>query len=69
MLRNFEYFQNRGESVRLTPSETAGLFQIVVGDTMVFDRKTHGGFMEIKTVKRRVRDLIIPTRSLGHIDT
>ncbi|KLU87877.1 hypothetical protein, variant [Magnaporthiopsis poae ATCC 64411] len=34
----------------------------------LWDRKTDGGFPETKELKRRVRDVIEPGRSLGHVD-
>ncbi|MCJ1303681.1 hypothetical protein MMC08_006491 [Hypocenomyce scalaris] len=34
----------------------------------LWDRKTEGGFPETKELKKRVRDLIDPSRDLGHVD-
>ncbi|CRK34149.1 hypothetical protein HYQ45_011791 [Verticillium longisporum] len=34
----------------------------------LWDRKTDGGFPETKELKRRVRDVIEPSRNLGHVD-
>ncbi|QYS98994.1 hypothetical protein H0G86_006144 [Trichoderma simmonsii] len=34
----------------------------------LWDRKTDGGFPETKELKRRVRDVIDPSRDLGHVD-
>ncbi|KAL8674046.1 MAG: hypothetical protein Q9168_001533 [Polycauliona sp. 1 TL-2023] len=34
----------------------------------LWDRKTQGGFPEIKELKRLVRDVVDPTRNLGHVD-
>ncbi|EIW82236.1 hypothetical protein CONPUDRAFT_122925 [Coniophora puteana RWD-64-598 SS2] len=36
--------------------------------TLVWDRKTEGGFPELKVLKQRLRDHIDPTKSLGHSD-
>ena len=36
--------------------------------TVLWDRKTDGGFPETKELKRRVRDVIEPGRDLGHVD-
>jgi len=36
--------------------------------TRLWDRKTEGGFPEVKELKRRVRDIIEPGRDLGHVD-
>jgi len=35
---------------------------------VLWDRKAEGGFPETKELKRRVRDIIDPTRNLGHVD-
>lgn len=36
--------------------------------TRLWDRKSDGGFPETKELKRRVRDVVQPGRSLGHVD-
>ncbi|TDZ23658.1 hypothetical protein Cob_v002922 [Colletotrichum orbiculare MAFF 240422] len=36
--------------------------------TILWDRKTEGGFPETKELKRRLRDVIQPDRDLGHVD-
>ena len=53
--------------VLLVPSR-GGMFRVAVGDITVWNRKTDGGFPEITELKRRVRDLAAPGRSLGHAD-
>jgi len=35
---------------------------------LLWDRKLHGGFPEVKGLKRAVRDLVQPGRGLGHVD-
>lgn len=35
---------------------------------VLWDRKVDGGFPETKELKRRLRDVIEPGRSLGHVD-
>ncbi|KAL6859574.1 Rdx family domain-containing protein [Trichoderma novae-zelandiae] len=42
--------------------------QLQVQSTILWDRKTDGGFPETKDLKRRVRDVIEPGRHLGHVD-
>ncbi|KIW83645.1 hypothetical protein Z517_02891 [Fonsecaea pedrosoi CBS 271.37] len=37
-------------------------------DTVIWDRKTEGGFPETKELKNRVRNILDPGRDLGHID-
>ncbi|CAO1597940.1 hypothetical protein XANCAGTX0491_001724 [Xanthoria calcicola] len=39
-----------------------------LGRIQLWDRKTQGGFPEIKELKRLVRDIVEPTRDLGHVD-
>ncbi|WP_156759675.1 SelT/SelW/SelH family protein [Microbacterium karelineae] len=53
--------------IALIPA-TGGVFRIDVGDERVWNRKRDDGFPEIGELKRRVRDVIAPGRSLGHTD-
>lgn len=39
-----------------------------VTETVLWDRKSEGGFPETKELKNRVRNIIEPGRDLGHID-
>ncbi|MHA8052715.1 Rdx family protein [Aquirufa sp. Wall-65K1] len=55
-------------AVTLKPSEISGEFSLYVNDELLFDRKSHGGFAEIKELKQSLRDKICPEKSLGHID-
>ena len=54
--------------VTLQPSETGGHYSIRVDDDVIFDRKTYGGFPEIKELKQMLRDKANPEKSLGHSD-
>lgn len=54
--------------VTLIPSDMGGTYEIRVGETVIWERKRDGGFPDVKELKSRVRDLIEPERSLGHID-
>ncbi|KAJ3157303.1 hypothetical protein HDU89_002716 [Geranomyces variabilis] len=36
--------------------------------SLLWDRKKEGGFPEAKELKQRVRDVIAPTKGLGHSD-
>lgn len=54
--------------VTLQPSEIGGQYIIYIDGKMVFDRKIYGGFPEIKDLKQLVRDVVSPTKSLGHSD-
>lgn len=53
--------------VALVPG-TGGVFVIEADGRPIWDRRTDGGFPEITELKRRVRDVVNPERSLGHID-
>lgn len=60
-------FEQDLKSVILTPS-TGGMFDVYVNQTLVFSRKESGRFPEAKEVKQLVRDVIDPSRDLGHSD-
>lgn len=64
LLTTFE--QELGE-VALQPG-TGGVFEIRIGDELIWSRKQEGRFPEAKEVKQRVRDQIAPERDLGHSD-
>ena len=53
--------------VALQPG-TGGVFQVSCDGELLWDRKRDGGFPDAKTLKQRVRDLIDPSRPLGHVD-
>ena len=52
----------------LIPSEVAGTYTIHLDQQLIWDRKREGHFPEPKEVKKLVRDIIDPDRSLGHSD-
>ncbi|MBE2295840.1 MAG: SelT/SelW/SelH family protein [Phycisphaerales bacterium] len=64
LLTTFE--QELGE-VALQPG-TGGVFEIRIGDELIWSRQQEGRFPEAKEVKQRVRDQIAPERDLGHSD-
>jgi selenoprotein W-related protein len=64
LLSTFE--ENVGE-VALIPG-TGGIFEVRVGEEVVWSRKVEGGFPEIKVLKQRVRDQVAPAKDLGHSD-
>lgn len=47
---------------------SGGIFQIRVNEALVWCRKTEGGFPEISELKRRVRDILVPDKNLGHVE-
>ncbi|UKZ77792.1 hypothetical protein TrVFT333_005518 [Trichoderma virens FT-333] len=50
------------------PSSSSSSSTASLQSTTLWDRKTDGGFPETKELKRRVRDVIDPSRDLGHVD-
>lgn len=54
-------------AVTLVPG-TGGIFEIDVDGDVIWERQRDGGFPDVKTLKRRVRDRIAPGRALGHLD-
>lgn len=54
--------------VTLVPGEIGGVFEITLDNTLIWERKRDGGFPDAKELKQRVRDIIEPTRDLGHLD-
>jgi selenoprotein W-related protein len=53
--------------VSLQPG-TGGVFVITYNDEVIWERKTDGGFPDVKQLKQRVRDRLDPNRDLGHLD-
>lgn len=53
--------------VTLIPG-TGGIFEIRLGDELIWERKRDGGFPDIRLLKQMVRDRIEPDRDLGHVD-
>lgn len=54
--------------VTLVPDDSGGVFHIMLDDQLLWERKRDGGFPDIRTFKQRIRDVIEPERSLGHLD-
>lgn len=61
-------FDGEISEVTLHPSATNGRYTIFVDEIIVFDRKEHGGFLEIKELKQLIRDVVAPGKDLGHSD-
>jgi selenoprotein W-related protein len=64
LLTTFE--ENLGE-IALIPG-TGGIFEVRLGDHLLWSRAVDGGFPEIKVLKRRLRDRVAPGKDLGHSD-
>lgn len=61
-------FEQELAEVALRPG-AGGVFEVHVGEQLVWSREQEGGFPEIKVLKQRVRDQVAPDRSLGHSDS
>jgi len=46
----------------------SGVFEVRVGDDVIWSRKAVGRFPDAKELKQRVRDYVVPDRDLGHVD-
>ena len=55
------------DEIALRPG-TGGVFRIELGDEVLWDRERDGGFPEVASLKRLVRDRVAPGRPLGHSD-
>ena len=55
-------------SVTLVPDDTGGVFEVSVDGKLIWSRKDHGRFPEMKELKQLVRDEVAPERDLGHVD-
>ena len=61
-------FADELKSVQLQPSEISGSYKIFISEDVLFDRKSNGGFLDIKELKQLIRDKISPGKNLGHSD-
>jgi len=61
-------FADELAGVTLVPSDISGRFWVGIGEETIWDRKTEGGFPDIKLLKQKVRDTAAPGKSLGHSD-
>lgn len=60
-------FESELGEVALRPG-TGGVFDVYVGDELIWSRKEQGRFPDIKELKQLVRDRVSPDRHLGHSD-
>ncbi|WP_343566020.1 SelT/SelW/SelH family protein [Sphingobacterium sp.] len=61
-------FTEEIHGVLLIPSEISGRYTIRIDGEEIFDRKRAGRFPEIKELKQLIRDIVAPSKSLGHSD-
>ena len=61
-------FEKELGGVTLRPSEVSGRFLVTLDGVEIWDRKSKGGFPEMKELKQLIRDHIAPDRDLGHSD-
>ncbi|MCC5812249.1 MAG: SelT/SelW/SelH family protein [Ectothiorhodospiraceae bacterium] len=47
---------------------SGGVFEVRADGELIWSRKQEGRFPDITELKRRVRDVVAPDRSLGHTD-
>jgi len=63
-------FEQDLEAVALVPGREGGVFEVrLAGGNVIWSRKAEGRFPEITELKRLVRDVVAPDKSLGHSDT
>jgi selenoprotein W-related protein len=60
-------FQDEILSVTLTP-KSGGIFEIFIDKEKIYSRSDFGGFLDIKDIKKLIRDKINPGKNLGHTD-
>jgi selenoprotein W-related protein len=60
-------FEEELGGVTLMPG-LGGVFEVRLGDHLLWSRKAEGRFPDAKEVKQRLRDVIAPERDLGHSD-
>lgn len=60
-------FDGHIDELSLLPS-SGGVFEIKANETLIWSRKTMGGFPEITELKQAVRDVVAPSKDLGCID-
>jgi len=44
------------------------VFEVKIDGKLIWSRKDHGRFPEMKELKQLVRDEVAPERDLGHVD-
>jgi len=60
-------FEEELGGVALVPGP-GGVFEVRVGERVIWSRAAEGGFPQPKELKQRLRDVVAPGRDLGHAD-
>lgn len=60
-------FEKDLAEVSLVPAGS-GVFRVLLGEEVLWDRKRDGGFPEASELKRLIRDRVEPDRNLGHCE-
>ena len=61
-------FEDDLDAVALVPG-SGGILEVRVDGTPVWSRSQDGAAVDPKVIKRRVRDIVAPDRTLGHTDS
>ncbi len=60
-------FEDEIGELALVPG-TGGVFEVKINEQILWSRADQNGFPDIAQLKRLVRDVIAPDKSLGHTD-
>jgi selenoprotein W-related protein len=61
-------FEKELAEVTIRPGKSTGVFNVWVGDSLVWNRTEIRRFPEMKELKQKIRDIVNPERGLGHSD-
>lgn len=61
-------FEQDIAEVALIPDSTGGVFEVRIGDTLIWSRAEQHRFPDAKEIKQAVRNVVAPGRDLGHVD-
>jgi selenoprotein W-related protein len=61
-------FEKELAEVAIRPGKSTGVFNVWVGNSLVWNRTEIRRFPEMKELKQKVRDIVNPERGLGHSD-
>jgi selenoprotein W-related protein len=61
-------FEKELAEVAIRPGKSTGVFNVWVGNSLVWNRTEIRRFPEMKELKQKIRDIVNPQRGLGHSD-